>query len=235
MDISIIAPVFNEEANIPILHRSLRAVMDPLCKDYEIIVVNDGSTDKSLNILQNIQLADKRVRLINFDKNYGQTAALDAGLRSANGKYILTIDADLQCDSKDLIKVLENLKTYDFVISYRINRLSSDGLIKFLSTKIANYIRNKVLNEHFQDAGCFLRGFRRGCINELVLFMDSQVFLASFLHIKGFSCKEIEIKSCPRKHGVSKYNIRNRLVKSLIALMAVKWMKDNKIKYKISA
>ncbi len=234
MYISVIIPVFNEEKNILILHSRLSCVLNPL-KDYsEIIYVNDGSSDKSVDIIKTIQNNDKRVKLINLDKHYSQSTALDAGFRNAEGDIILTIDADLQNDPQDFLRILDELKNNDIVCGYRINRLESDGVVKFISSQIANYVRNKLLRENFKDVGCFLRGFRKECIKNFNMYGDFHIFIISVMNMNGYKIKEIPVKSYPRQYGKSNYNIRNRLLKNLISLLVVKWMKNNRITYEIT-
>lgn len=233
MNISVIVPVFNEGKNLSILHEQICSVFRNLNEEFEIIFVDDGSTDDSFGILKEIALKDKRVKPIKFAQNYGQTSALDAGLRRAKGDFILTIDADLQYDPKDLIRIFEELKNNDVVICHRINRRNSDGCIKDLSSKIANYIRSMVLKEDFTDVG-FLKGFRRECLEGLFLYDGFEVFVASLMNIAGWRIKKIDVELSSRKYGKSKYNIRNRFFKRAVALMIVKWMKDNRLKYKIT-
>jgi glycosyltransferase involved in cell wall biosynthesis len=197
MDISIIVPVYNEEKNIPMLHEQIRSAINCLKINFEIIYINDGSTDNSFKILQAIKVNDTKVRIVSFDRNYGKTSALDAGLRHAKGDYILTIDCDLQESPDDLVKIFNELQNSDVVIGRRINRLEVDGLIKFISSKIANYVRNKVLKEDFADAGCFLRGYRRECIEKLQLYTELHVFVGSLLRMQGFRIKKPLLKLVP--------------------------------------
>lgn len=235
MDVSIIIPVYNEEKNIPILHNQICSVMNRMNREYEIIYINDGSNDNSFEILQRIQSDDAKIKLINFYKNYGQTSALYAGLHQAKGEYILTMDADLQNDANDLIRILEELHKNDVVIGNRINRKACDGFIKFISSKIANFVRNKVLKEDFKDVGSPLRGYRRGCLKDLISmkYEEFYVFTISLLNMAGYQIKEIPVKTYRRKYGKSNYNIRNRLFKTLIALLVVKWLQNNRLRYKI--
>lgn len=234
MDVSVIIPIFNEEGNLPVLHQQLCSALDNFNKDYEILYVNDGSTDGSLGVLKELQSGHKKIRIISFDRNYGKTSALDAGLRNVKGKHILTIDADLQGDVNDLMRVYEGLGDYDIVIGRRINRLQVDGFIKFASSRIANFIRNRVLRESYSDAGCFLCGYKRECLKDLVFYRGFQVFMVSLADMHGYRIKEIDIKVYPRRHGESKYNIRNRLFKELMALFVVRWLKSNRLNYRIS-
>lgn len=232
MDISIIVPVFNEEQNLLILYKKIISAFENLNKNFEIIFIDDGSSDKSFRVLEEIKAIDTRIRVIKFYKNYGQTSALAAGLFYARGDFILTIDADLQYNPRDLIRIFKELENNDVVITYRVNRRIVDGNIKFIASKIANHIRNKVLKENFKDVG-FLRGYRKKCLDRLVLYRGFQVFIPSFLNMEGYRIKEIEVESYPRRYGKSKYNIKNRLFRELFALMIVKWMQKNRLKYRI--
>lgn len=232
MDISIIIPVYNEENNLNVLFKELKSCIRFLRKEYEIIFINDGSIDNSGAILDEISMSDKNVKVIHFDNNYGQTAAIDAGLRYAKGDYILSMDADLQYKTEDAINVFLNLKYYDAVFCSRVGRRKADGFIKAVSSKIAYYVRNKILRENFSDI-CSLRGFRRDCLRNITLYKNFEVFIPSLIRIAGFRIKEIKINSYPRKFGRSKYNISNRLWKGLIALFVVKWMQNERLVYRV--
>ena len=201
-------------------------------KDYEVIYVDDGSKDDSLKILRHMRSKDKRIRILGLDKNYGQTSALHAGFYAARGNFIVTLDADLQYDPGDIIKIIKGLEGADVVISYRTNRRAIDGYIKDASSMIARWIRNKLLREDFKDAGSF-RGFRKTCLKRTMLYKGLQVFIPSLLQMQGFRIREIPVRVYPRKYGKSKYGIKNRLFRQLRTLLAVKWMKDNLIKYKV--
>jgi len=216
------------------LNNQICALFENLNKSYEVIYVDDGSTDSSFSILNRMKSKNNNVKLIKFNKNYGQTAALDAGLRAARGEFILTIDADLHFNVKDFIRILKELENYDVVIGYRVNRRRVDGYVRFTASKIANYARNKVLNENFKDTGCFLRGFRRECISKLELCKGGgQLFVISLLNMKGYRIKEIPIKVYPRKFGKSKYTVKKMLFETLPILLMVKLKQKNLLKYKI--
>jgi len=233
MDISIIIPVFNEENTVAVLYDKIIHLMDNLEESYEIIFINDGSTDNSPDILQKIKASDNKVILISFDRKHGKDSALDAGFRRSKGEKVITIDSDLQIDTIDIVRILNELQGNDVVVGCRINRLERDGFIKFISSKIANYIRNLILNENFKDVGCSLQGYRRKCIDDLKLYAGFHVYLISFLHNAGYSIKEIPIKIMKRQYGKSKYNICNRLFKGLLALFVVRWLCRNRLKYNI--
>lgn len=232
MDISVIIPEYNEEDSIRLIYGTLKEVFINLHKQYELIFVDDGSSDNSLAVLKSILQTDSCVRIICLDRNYGQTSALDAGFKHANGEIILTIDADSQYDPRDLLRIIEELMSndVDVVLGKRVNR--THGLIKNICSKIAVFIRNFVLNEFYRDSS--LAGFKKQCLNGLILYKDTQVFIPVFLGIQGCRIKEINVKEYPRKYGQSKYNLKNRLFKGLCALFVIKWLKDNQLKYKIS-
>lgn len=231
MDISIIIPVCNEEDNIRLIYNDIRKVFNDLDKQYELIFVNDGSLDQSLAVLKSIMLTAPRLRIICFDRNYGQTAALDAGFKMAHGNIVLTINADLQYDPQDLLRIIQELTNdnVDAVLGKRMNRAS--GLIKTICSKTAVWIRNVVLNETYQDSS--LAGYKKKCLEDLRLYKDTHVFIPALLRMRGHQIKEISVMEYPRQHGKSKYNLRNRLFKRLYTLLVVKWLKDNQLNYKI--
>jgi len=233
MDISIVIPVYNEEENLGLLYKQLKVSLDSLNRTYEIIFVDDGSTDNSYKILKKINYKDSHIRIIRFVHNFGRTSALDAGFRNVEGDLVITIDSDLQIDPKDIIKLLRELEYFDVVLGYRYNRKEVDGIVRFYSSRIANYIRNAILKESFRDVGCSLQGYKKKCLDSLVLYRSFQFFIPSLLNMSGYKIKEIKIECFKRKYGRSKYNIRNRLFKELVALLIVKWMKKNKLDYKL--
>ena len=233
MDLSVIVPVYNEEDNLRALYKELKSVIDFLNKEYEIIFIDDGSSDNSFLILKEFSENDSRIRIIRFKKNYGLISAFDAGFHQAQGDFILAIDADLQVKADDLIKIYEELKSYDAVVGWRRNRIKADGFIKWFSSIIANSIRRIVLREEFHDAGCPLKGFRKSTVKELLFYNSFEYFLFSMLKMKRFRIKEIYIEVMPRIHGKSKFNIKNRIWKSLVTLLVVKWMQGNKMNYQI--
>lgn len=231
MIVSIVIPVNNESSSLKILYEELSSTFDDFGNECEIIFVNDGSIDDSLNILQEIRRKDSRVKIISLDKNYGRANALFTGFRAADGACVLTIDADLQLHTRDLRMMLEGLKNHDAVITYRTNRIQSDGFLKFISSRIANYIRNKFLNENFRDVGSSVCGYRKECLEALPLYNNEfDVFIASLLEARGCSIKEIPIQALPRRFGKSHYNMKNRALRKFMALLVVKRLKSNMAK-----
>ncbi len=169
------------------------------------------------------------LRIVRLKSNYGQTAALDAGFKASKGKYIVMMDADLQNDPIDIPSLYDNIGGFDMVYGWRFER--KDPYIKLVSSKVANYVRNKLTNENIKDVGCSLKIFRRECLNKIKLYNGMHRFLPTLFKMEGFSVKEIKVKHHSRVYGKSKYNIRNRLFKSFIDLLAVRWMNKRKLNY----
>jgi dolichol-phosphate mannosyltransferase len=234
-EISFVIPCYNEEGNLRELFKAIRAVADPLKLSYEILVTDDCSTDKSWEILKEFTAADSRIRALRLAANSGGSAAQWVAMKAAQGKYIVTLDADLQNDPKDLPKFLDALKDYDCVCGSRVAmRAQSDTLVKVISSRIANLVRNKLSGENISDAGCCYRAFKRECIAELKFFKGMHRFIPTLIKMEGFSVTEIPISSHPRFAGKSHYGVWNRLFASFYDLLAVRWMKKRMFKIKIA-
>lgn len=229
LEISIVIPVFNEEENINILSSKIHKVLIEIDRPYECILVDDGSKDNSYEVMEKVCNEYKNFRIIRLKRNHGQTAALDAGFKASNGKYIIMLDADLQNDPSDIPLLLANINGHDMVCGWRFER--HDPFIKILSSKVANYVRNKLSDEDIKDTGCSLKIFRRKCFDKIKLYNGMHRFLPTLFKMEGFSVKEIKVKHCRRIYGKSKYNIRNRIFGSFIDLLAVRWMKKRKLNY----
>jgi len=231
IEISVVIPVYNEEENLPPLISQLTEVLKGLGRSYEMVFVDDGSTDQSRKILKEKASQDPQIRMLGFKKNCGETAAGAAGLKEARGKIIITIDADLQNDPKDVPSMLEYLKDYDMVTGWRQER--EDSWIKRVTSKIANGIRNWLSGEEIRDSGCTFRAYRRECLSNLKLYKGMHRFMPTLVKMEGFQVIEIPIAHHPRKFGTSKYNTWNRMVRAFVDLLAVKWMKSRHIHYDI--
>lgn len=232
IELSIVAPIYNEEENISLLYESIISTMLNKIEHFEIILVNDGSTDNSSHILNQLTLQDPHVHTIHFSKNYGQTSAIWAGMKHATGKYIALIDADLQTDPSDIFKLLPYLANYDFINGKRVNR--QDTLTKKISSKIGNNIRNVITNDTIQDTGCPLKLFKREIIPTLYLFDGMHRFLPTLVKINGFRVIEIPISHKERVYGKSKYGILNRAFVGLIDTFVIGWIKKRQLKYEIT-
>jgi dolichol-phosphate mannosyltransferase len=231
MDISIVAPVYNEEENLPILVAQLVDVLKPLGKSYEMIFVDDASTDRSRSLLKEMISRYPQIRIVGFKKNCGETAAGAAGLKAARGDIVITIDADLQNDPKDIPMMLDYLKEYDMVTGWRQKR--DDSWVKRITSKIANRIRNGLSGETIRDSGCTYRAYKRECLENIKLFKGMHRFMPTLVKMEGFRVIEVPIAHHPRQFGVSKYTTWNRMGRAFIDLMAVRWMKSRHIRYEI--
>jgi glycosyltransferase involved in cell wall biosynthesis len=234
-EISVIVPCHNEEKNLRPLVAAVRAVLDPLSFPYEMVFIDDGSTDRSWESLQALQAGDTRIRALRFERNCGQSAALWAGFQGSRGEILVTLDADLQNDPRDIPRLLEALKTSDCVCGSRVQaRHEGDSFIKIASSRIANWVRNKLSQEEIADAGCCYRAFRRKCLKSIKGFRGFHRFLPTLIRMEGFRVAEIPVGHKPRLAGVSHYGIWNRLFTSFVDLLAVRWMKKRKILYEIA-
>jgi glycosyltransferase involved in cell wall biosynthesis len=235
IEISFAIPCHNEAANLKPLVAAIAAAIEPQKKTYEIIITDDCSTDNSWAILKELTTSDLKIRAQKFAFNCGQSAALWAGIKAARGKFIVTLDADLQNDPQDAPKLLESLKIFDCACGTRIEaRSHGDNFIRIASSSIANWVRNRLSGENISDAGCCYRAFKRECVSDLKFFKGMHRFLPTLFKIDGFTVTEIPVGHNPRVAGASHYGVWNRLFASLYDLFAVRWMKKRMFKYKIA-
>ncbi len=230
-EISIVAPVYNEEENLPELARQIREVMSGWGKTYEVILVDDGSRDRSRQVIKNLIAQDSHVRLVGFAKNAGETAAHDAGTRAARGDVIVTIDSDLQNDPHDIPRLVSALGDYDLVSGWRRKR--EDSLLKRFSSRVANFVREAFTGDSVRDSGCTYRAFRRECLKKIKLYRGMHRFMPTLFKMEGFRICEIEVEHHPRRFGKSKYGVLNRVFRAFVDLMAVRWMRSRALRYEI--
>lgn len=220
--VSVVVPLYNEHENVPILVQRVIAALEPVpAVDFEIVLVNDGSRDGTREAVEAFN--DLRVRPLHMAGNQGQSAAMIAGMRHARGEYILTMDGDLQNDPADFPRILELLREYDCVCGYRAKR--QDTLVKKISSRVANRVRNAILHDGIRDSGCGVKGYRRECIQHIVPFNGAHRFIAAMLRNAGFSIVETPVAHHPRVHGTSKYGIGNRLFRGIYDLFGVAWLR----------
>lgn len=232
--VSIVLPIYNEEENVPILVERVLAAVEPLRDRYafELLLVNDGSTDGSLAALRACRekFPAATLRIINLDRNWGLTAAMDAGFRHAAGEIAVTLDADLQNDPQDIPRMLAAIGPYDVVIGVRARR--NDPLVKRVSSKIANFIRNTLTRENVRDTGCSLKAYKIGYLRKIKLFTGLHRFLPTLLKWEGARVLEVEVRHHPRLHGTAKYHLFNRLIGPFLDLLAVMWMRRRHLGYR---
>jgi glycosyltransferase involved in cell wall biosynthesis len=232
--ISVVLPCHNEQDNLRPLITALREAIEPLKISYEIVITDDCSTDNSWTMLKEFAAADKRIRVQRFAKNAGQSAALWAGMKAAHGRYLVTLDADLQNDPRDVPQFLEALKQFDCVCGSRVAaRGQGDNFVRVASSRIANWVRNKLSGETISDAGCCYRAFKRECIGNLKFFKGMHRFLPTLFKIEGYTVTEIPVRHNPRAGGQTHYGVWNRLFASFYDLLAVRWMKKRMFRFEI--
>jgi dolichol-phosphate mannosyltransferase len=222
-ELSLFLPVFNEEPNLRPLHAKIQAALESLGKTAEVIYVDDGSNDASLKILCEIAAEDSRVRVISFRRNYGQTAAMSAGIDAATGEILIPMDADLQNDPADIARLLEKLdEGFDVVSGWRRNRQD-----KLLTRKIPSWLANNLISKiggvALHDYGCSLKAYRRDVLEDVRLYGEMHRFIPIYAAWSGARVAEIPVKHHARAMGKSKYGL-SRTIKVVLDLMTIKFM-----------
>jgi glycosyltransferase involved in cell wall biosynthesis len=222
--VSIVIPVYDEQESVLILYRSIKEVMDGIKRGYEIVFVDDGSRDGTLKALEEIQKADARVVVVSFRRNFGQTAALAAGFEYADGDIIITMDADLQNDPRDIPKLLEKIRDHDVVSGWRKKR--KDKLItRRLPSMTANWLISRVTGVSLHDYGCTLKAYRKEVIKNVRLYGEMHRFIPAIASWFGASVAEVETTHHPRRFGRSKYGL-SRTVSVVLDLITVKFLQS---------
>jgi len=231
VEMSVVVPVYNEQANLSMLIPKLVEVFDRLGSLYEMIFVDDGSSDGSRKLLKEMASQVPSLRVVGLKQNRGLSTALLAGMREARGRIIVTLDSDLQNDPEDIPRLLEYLDRYDMATGWRQKR--EDPWLKRIASRIGNSVRNWLSGERINDSACTLRVFRRECLQDIPIFNGMHRFMSTLVKMRGYRIIEVPVTHHPRKYGESKYNIRNRMWRSFVDLLAVRWMKGRRIQYDI--
>jgi|SRR5207244_4027203 len=225
-ELSIIVPLYNEEASVPILQSELNAALKGF--DYEIIFVDDGSVDRTVERIE----PKMNVRVIRFAKNAGQSAAIYAGLKAAHGATAVFIDGDLQNDPADIPRLLAEIaRGADLVCGYRARR--KDTRVKRLTSWIANTVRSRFTKDGVRDTGCTLKAMRRECVDALVPFKGMHRFIPALVKGAGYRLMEIPVNHRPRRFGHSKYGLGNRAWRATVDMFGVRWLLSRRLNYKI--
>jgi dolichol-phosphate mannosyltransferase len=232
-DLSVVFPVFNEEENVPILLEEIATALRGQPWSYEMIAVDDGSVDRSLEVLQQSKKKYPNLRVLTFEKNSGQTAALDAGWRAAKGTYVVSLDADLQNDPADIPRMMRLIEQShsDMVIGVRVNR--QDTFARKMQSRIGNGVRNWITGDQITDTGCSLKLVKRSAIERVALYTGMHRFLPTLVRMQGHKVIETPVNHRPRKFGVSKYGAMNRAMRGLVDCFAVRWMSKRALTYKV--
>jgi dolichol-phosphate mannosyltransferase len=225
--LSVVVPFYDERDSVEPLHAEIVAALAALPGGFECIYVDDGSRDGTGEVLEKLAAEDARVRALRLPENAGQTAALDAGFRAARGEWIATLDGDGQNDPADLPKLLAALEGADVVNGVRTHR--QDGWLRRLSSRVANGFRNWATGENVTDVGCSLRVMRASLVKRVKLYRGLHRFLPTLLRMEGARVIELPVSHRPRRAGVSKYGIGNRLFVGLADLLAVRWMQKRRL------
>jgi len=224
--VSVIVPLFNEEENVPILQTELAAALAGV--SHEIIFVDDGSTDQTLARLTRTP----EIRVLHFEKNAGQSAAIYVGANAARGATVVLIDGDLQNDPADIPRLLAEIERgADLVCGYRAQR--KDTLIKRLTSLIANFVRSRFTRDGVRDTGCTLKAMRRECVRTLVPFKGMHRFIPAFVKGAGYQLVEIPVNHRARKFGQSKYGLGNRAVRATVDMFGVRWLLSRQLRHRV--
>lgn len=221
MKISIVVPVYNEEHNVRPLHEQLVSVLSVGDSDFEIIFVNDGSRDKSLDVMKGLH----PLTIINFRKNFGQTAALDAGIKHASGDYVVTMDGDLQNDPRDIPHMVEYLTAHDLDVVSGWRKDRHDPVVKRFISRVANILRSIIVRDGIHDSGCTLKVYRRECLEGLDLYGEMHRFIPALLLMRGFTVGEMVVTHRARVADKTKYGFARTLKGFLDMLSLGFWNK----------
>jgi glycosyltransferase involved in cell wall biosynthesis len=223
MDLSLIVPVYNEEENLPLLFQAVQDTMKSLQLEWEIILVDDGSKDGSCKVLEELAIKDPvHIRVLVLRRNFGQTAAISAGIDHACGDVIIPLDADMQNDPADVPMLLEKINEgYDLVSGWRINR--QDNLSRTLPSQIANWLISQVTGVHLHDYGCTMKAYRREVLCGYHLYGEMHRFIPVYANAEGAKMVEVPVHHHPRKFGKAKYGLE-RTLKVVLDLFTVKFL-----------
>lgn len=236
-EISIVVPAYHEEDNVPLLADELRRELDGRgITSFEVIFVDDGSADRTAERARAETARDPRFRLVRLAKNGGESAATEAGIRSARGAIVVTMDCDLQNAPADIPALLDPVikGDADCACGYRSDRTAGDTPWRLVQSRVANAIRNWGTGDRVIDAGCTFRAFRRECVERVKIFRGMHRFLPTLMRLEGYSVVEVPVQNRARLHGHSKYGMWNRAFAAFYDLLAVRWMRTRVVPWRIA-
>lgn len=226
MNLSLVVPVYNEEENLPLLYEAVHAALDPLSYSWELVVVDDGSSDGSLEVMRSLAAQDPaHIRVVAFRRNFGQTAAIAAGIDHSSGDTVVLLDADLQNDPADIPRLLAKLdEGYDVASGWRKDRKDA-YITRTLPSNAANWLISTVTGVQLHDFGCTLKAYRREALSGFRLYGEMHRFIPVFAHSGGARITELEVQHHPRRYGKTKYGLE-RTIKVVLDLFTVKFLLD---------
>jgi dolichol-phosphate mannosyltransferase len=225
-DFSLIIPLYNEADNVVILQQQIKEALAG--RHYELILVDDGSSDETVARVER----SPEVRLLEFQKNAGQSAAMLAGMHAAKSRVVVLLDGDLQNDPKDIPLLLKEIdQGADLVCGYRAHR--QDTMVKKMTSRIANYVRSRFVGDGVRDTGCTLKAMRRECVDALVPFKGVHRFIPALVKSAGYRVVEVPVNHRSRQFGVSKYGLSNRALRATTDMLGVRWLQSRRLGYKI--
>ena len=233
--VSLVIPCYNEQENVPTLLSRVEASMDQIGRPYEVLIVDDGSTDQTPQMLAAAKQSKPWLRVLRMGKNSGQSAGFEAGFAAARGRYIATIDADLQNDPEEvprLVKLLDESPDYDMITGWRKDR--QDTNFRRWQSRQANKIRNWISQDNINDSACSLKIYKAETLKGLKLFNGAHRFFPALVKMRGYRVLEVPVKHSQRFAGTAKYGFRNRAFRAFIDLLGVRWMKMRYLNYSAS-
>jgi dolichol-phosphate mannosyltransferase len=233
--LSIVVPFYNEEENIQEVCEEVHSVLDPqLAGSWEFVMVNDGSKDRTGNLIDELAAKYPHFRAVHLKPNSGQSAALEAGFRAARGEIIGTLDGDGQNDPRDLFKLIEEMKKRNVDMMCGVRAKRADNWVRKMSSRVANRVRSRILGDNITDVGCSMRVFRRRCVKNIGFFRNAHRYFPALFIMRGYTVAEMPVNHRPRSHGKSKYGggINSRLWVGIVDLMGVYWLKKRSLKYR---
>jgi glycosyltransferase involved in cell wall biosynthesis len=229
--LSLVIPAYNEQENVPVLLERVEAALKGAGASFEVIIVDDGSTDGTAALLAEGMKRYDWLRVLRMAQNGGQSAAFDAGFKAARGEIIATIDADLQNDPQEIPRLLGMMDGYDMITGWRQKRNDTFG--RRVQTRIANGVRNWISGETIHDSACSLKLYRRQCLAGMQMYNGMHRFMPTLVKIRGGRVLETPVSHSPRHAGTAKYGLRNRAFRALVDLFAVRWMKKRWLRYEV--
>lgn len=231
LEYSVVIPIKDEQENIAELIEELEPVMNSIGKPWELICIDDGSTDQSLLILQDFCKRKTYMRLIVFTKNYGQSSAFTAGFEAAHGKFVITLDADRQNDPTDIPKLIATIGECDLVVGWRVHR--KDPLQKKVISRFSNWVRSRLCKDGIHDTGCSLKIYRRESLRKIKMYKGMHRFLPALFIIEGLRVKEVPVKHRERIKGSTKYHFFNRSLGPIVDMFMVRWMRSRALHHQV--